>query len=168
MTLIDSSRKLAGNAASVKNHDHAQPQKRSFAALARGCGYQCVLGRRLVAEKRSRENHPSLEEGRCAVFLNDDIRREYLEVLHRFVDASALRRWQKWLAHPNKISLVHKHLPYYPELRDPTDNPFLSTAVFTQARYLISRDKDLLVLRKFHEVKIVKPEEFMKRYHANE
>lgn len=108
------------------------------------------------------------KKGDAQLFLNDDIRREYLEVLHRFVDASVLRRWQKWLAHPNKISLVHTHLPYYPELRDPTDNPFLSTAVFAQARYLISRDKDLLVLKKFHEVEIVKPEEFMKRYRANE
>jgi len=45
-----------------------------------------------------------------------------------------------------------------------TNNPFLATAVFVEAHYLISRDKDLLVLKKFHEVKIVKPEEFIKLY----
>jgi predicted nucleic acid-binding protein len=33
-----------------------------------------------------------------------------------------------------------------------------------EANYLVSRDKDLLVLKEFRGVKIVKPEQFMKLY----
>ncbi|NUO81260.1 putative toxin-antitoxin system toxin component, PIN family [candidate division KSB1 bacterium] len=107
------------------------------------------------------------KRNRLQLFLNDDIRFEYLDVLGRFVESNVLRRWQNWLAYPGKAGIVHTHLPHYSELRDPTDNPFLATAVFAQAHYLISRDKDLLVLKKFHGVEIVKPEEFMKRHRAN-
>ncbi|MCK6557860.1 putative toxin-antitoxin system toxin component, PIN family [candidate division KSB1 bacterium] len=106
------------------------------------------------------------KNGHLQLFLNEDIRKEYLEVLSQFLNQSVLSRWQKWLTHPALISAVHIHLPHYPELRDPSDNPFLATAVFAQARYLISRDKDLLVLKKFHEVEIVKPEEFIEQYRA--
>ncbi len=107
------------------------------------------------------------KNGSLQLFLNEDMRREYLAVLSKFVNQNVLSRWAKWLSNPSMISVVHTHLPHDLELRDPTDNPFLATVVFAEARYLISRDKDLLVLKKFHDVEIVKPEEFMKRYHAS-
>lgn len=106
------------------------------------------------------------KNGSVQLFLNEAIRREYLAVLGQFVNQNVLARWTKWLAHPGMISVVHTHLPHYSELRDPTDNPFLATSVFAEVHYLISRDKDLLVLKRFQEVEIVKPEEFMKRYRA--
>jgi len=98
------------------------------------------------------------------LYVNQDILDEYFRILGLFVDDPTLERWKAWLTHPRNVSWVHTYLPKYSELRDPTDNPFLATAVFVEAQYLISRDKDLLVLKEFHEVKIVKPEEFIKFY----
>ena len=47
--------------------------------------------------------------------------------------------------------------------RDPHDVPVLGTAVAAAADLLISVDKDLLVLRSFQGIDIVKPGEFWKR-----
>lgn len=45
--------------------------------------------------------------------------------------------------------------------RDPKDNKFLELAKTVQADYLITGDKDLLVLKEFGETSILKPSEFL-------
>lgn len=45
--------------------------------------------------------------------------------------------------------------------RDPKDNMFLSLALAGKADFLITGDKDLLVIKKFHGTKIVTPKEFL-------
>jgi putative PIN family toxin of toxin-antitoxin system len=102
--------------------------------------------------------------GKLQLYVNQDILDEYFRILDLFVDDITLNRWKIWLSHPRNVSVVHTYLPKYSELRDPTDNPFLAAAVFAEAHYLVSRDKDLLVLKEFHEVKIVTPEEFIRLY----
>jgi putative PIN family toxin of toxin-antitoxin system len=92
--------------------------------------------------------------GKLQLYVNQDILDEYLRILGLFVDDVTLKRWKIWLSHPRNISVVHTYLPKYSELRDPTDNPFLAAAVFAEAHYLISRDKDLLVLRNFTRSKL--------------
>jgi hypothetical protein len=104
------------------------------------------------------------KSGQLQLYVNQDILDEYFEILGLFVNDDTLKRWKVWLTRPRNVSVVHTYLPKYSELRDPTDNPFLAAAVFAEVHYLISRDKDLLVLKKLHEVKIVTPEEFMKFY----
>ena len=46
--------------------------------------------------------------------------------------------------------------------RDPKDDKILELALNGQAEYIVSGDKDLLVLNPFRNVKIVTPEEFLK------
>lgn len=46
-------------------------------------------------------------------------------------------------------------------LRDPADNQILETAIVGKCDYLITRDKDLLVLNKYDQVKIVTPAQFL-------
>lgn len=46
--------------------------------------------------------------------------------------------------------------------RDADDNKFLETAVVGAAAYIISGDKDLLILNEFHGIKIVKPADFLR------
>jgi putative PIN family toxin of toxin-antitoxin system len=46
--------------------------------------------------------------------------------------------------------------------RDPDDDKVLECALLAKAGYLVSGDKDLLVLREFRGVKIVKAAEFLK------
>jgi uncharacterized protein len=45
--------------------------------------------------------------------------------------------------------------------RDPKDNKFLALAKEIQANYLITGDKDLLVLKEFETTKILSPGEFL-------
>lgn len=47
--------------------------------------------------------------------------------------------------------------------RDLDDNKFLELAKEVQADYLITGDKDLLVLKKFEKTKILKPSEFLQQ-----
>ena len=46
--------------------------------------------------------------------------------------------------------------------RDPKDNEILACALEASANYIISGDKDLLVLAVFHGIPIVSPTEFVK------
>ena len=46
-------------------------------------------------------------------------------------------------------------------VRDPDDDKIISAALEGQADYIVSRDKDLLDLKKHQGIKIITPEEFM-------
>jgi uncharacterized protein len=48
------------------------------------------------------------------------------------------------------------------ECRDPKDDKILELALNGQAPYIVSGDRDLLVLNPFREVKIVTVEEFLR------
>ena len=45
--------------------------------------------------------------------------------------------------------------------RDPDDDKFLNCAVNAGARYLVSGDDDLLVLKEIYGIPILKPREFL-------
>ena len=46
-------------------------------------------------------------------------------------------------------------------VRDPDDNKILSAGVEGQANYIVTRDEDLLNLKKYRRIKIITPEDFM-------
>lgn len=46
--------------------------------------------------------------------------------------------------------------------RDPKDNPLLETAIEGKADFVVTSDKDLLVLNPFRNISIVSPQEFIK------
>ena len=46
-------------------------------------------------------------------------------------------------------------------VRDPDDNKIISAALEGMADYIVSRDKDLLDLKEYKEIKIITPEDFM-------
>ncbi|MDI6689943.1 MAG: putative toxin-antitoxin system toxin component, PIN family [Actinomycetota bacterium] len=45
--------------------------------------------------------------------------------------------------------------------RDPEDDKFIDVALAAKADYLVTGDKDLLVLKNYRGVKILKPKEFL-------
>lgn len=51
-------------------------------------------------------------------------------------------------------------------LRDPNDNIYLQLALVSKANYLLSGDKDLLVLEKVGKTLITKPKNFVKKFTA--
>ncbi len=55
-----------------------------------------------------------------------------------------------------------------PRSRDPKDDPFLACALSSRARYLVTRDKDLLVLGKPFGIEIVTPARFLAWLHKNQ
>ena len=48
--------------------------------------------------------------------------------------------------------------------RDPDDNKFLGCAKDAKALYIVSGDKDLLILEKFENIEIITAKEFCERY----
>lgn len=44
---------------------------------------------------------------------------------------------------------------------DPSDNKFIEVAVFGHADYIVSQDKHLLILKKYKNIRIISPEEFL-------
>lgn len=50
------------------------------------------------------------------------------------------------------------------ELRDPEDNKVLETGVRGRCNWLITGDKDLLTLKEYGRMRIVKPEQFLANY----
>jgi len=58
------------------------------------------------------------------------------------------------------LSTIADSLPEVAVVRDPEDDMVIATAIATGADYLVSRDKDLLVLGEYEGVRIVTPEEF--------
>ena len=76
-------------------------------------------------------------------FLTSEERDEFLET---FVDRAIL------------IDVIEK----VQECRDPKDDKILELALNGQAQYIVSGDRDLLVLNPFRNVKIVTAEEFLR------
>jgi len=48
--------------------------------------------------------------------------------------------------------------------RDSQDDKFIACAVAAQADYIVSGDKDLLVLKKYGQIKIISASEFLKKF----
>ena len=45
---------------------------------------------------------------------------------------------------------------------DPDDNKFVEAALEGEAKYIVSQDKHLLILKKYHGVNVLHPNEFLK------
>jgi len=61
-----------------------------------------------------------------------------------------------------KVFPLITELPHLESVsRDPHDDPVIACAIKAGAQYLVTRDKDLLSMRKYKTVKMTSPEEFM-------
>lgn len=102
--------------------------------------------------------------GRIQLVLNDEIVDEYLDVVARWVPPAALPEWQLWFSHPTKVTHIHIHLRKLHLSRDVTDNKFVDVAVSGEAKYIVTRDKDLLVMGGFRGIRFVGPKEFLAEF----
>jgi putative PIN family toxin of toxin-antitoxin system len=68
----------------------------------------------------------------------------------------------EWLAY---IGTFANHVAVSSQIeevsRDATDDPFLDAAIRGRAAYLVTGDKDLLVLEVYRRIKIITPREFL-------
>lgn len=102
------------------------------------------------------------KRGFVQLVLSDAIIQKYLLVLARFdLSEAQMRHWARWFVHPSKI--IHLvEVRNVRASRDPKDDPFLGTPLTAGADWIISRDDDLLVLKKFEGIPIVTPADFVK------
>ena len=101
------------------------------------------------------------KRGFLQLVVSEEVVKEYLAVLARFnLTDAQMRHWARWFIHPSKVTEVQPPMRFAAS-RDPKDNPFLDAAVTGRAVYLITRDKDLLVLMAFEGVQILTPAEFI-------
>jgi putative PIN family toxin of toxin-antitoxin system len=106
------------------------------------------------------------KQGAFDLCLSNDILEETAGVLLRE------GRMRKRCAYPDSavvefcketatLSTIAYDLPQVSVVRDPEDDMVIASALAGKADYIVSRDKDLLVLGEHEGVKIVTPEEFL-------
>ena len=99
-----------------------------------------------------------LDQGRIAVFVSPEILREITDVLSRpkvrktnpHITDESLAELLRRLA--TKAKLVRRVPRKFKYARDPKDEPYLNLALVAKARYLVSRDNDLLDLMTGYDV----------------
>ncbi len=78
----------------------------------------------------------------------------------KYYNELVIGRFIVWYVH-NTTQYEHDHHKLQISSRDSNDDMFLSLALLSQANYLISVDKDLLILKSVGKTKIVTPKEFI-------
>jgi putative PIN family toxin of toxin-antitoxin system len=103
-------------------------------------------------------------DGRVGVLVSEDLLREYLSVLARFVSANDLAEWADTLTGPGRTTLVTPHELLHVIPHDPPDNRFLECAVSGAADAIVSQDRDLLRLGIFRTIPILTPSQALHRF----
>ena len=109
------------------------------------------------------------KDGEIVLCLSQSIVEEYIEVLNRLglKDKNALLKLIRLFAEGyNSVFAAST-----PELKvvknDPDDNKFIECAVELESRVIVSGDKHLTDIKKYLEIEIVSPREFMERFGRN-
>ena len=90
---------------------------------------------------------------------------EYDEVARRVAKKIPKVNPEPWLKWIERKAKVYEPGPVGRQRsRDPDDDPFLACALASDARTIISKDKDLLVLEKPFGIEIVTPRQFLARF----
>lgn len=100
-------------------------------------------------------------ENAYILILSTELVDEFLsKLLHKFkVEPTIARRWV------SELSIYgEKVFPMYTTeiCRDPRDNKILDTAQQGKADFIVTGDKDLLILKNFHDTEIIPPKSFWK------
>jgi len=112
--------------------------------------------------------------GVCAELLEEILRRHELILSQHILDEVGRKLTRKFLFPPKLVAAVLTSFARAARLvvpadlpadacRDPDDVPVLGTAVAGGAALLVSVDKDLLYLRRYGDLEIVRPGEFWGR-----
>jgi putative PIN family toxin of toxin-antitoxin system len=93
------------------------------------------------------------------------ILEEYSQVAHRLAHRLRGVNPKPWLQWIERKARVYEPAPLgWPRSRDPKDDPLLACAVAAGAKFVVSKDKDLLVLEKPFGIEILPPRQFLARF----
>ena len=106
----------------------------------------------------------AIAEGKIEAYATKEIIDEYHDITDEMIDRKLghlntknLNRFELML---NLVTSTTKIDVY----RDPDDNKFLECAFDSKAIYIVSGDKDLLVLKKFNDIEIITASDFCNKY----
>ena len=107
-----------------------------------------------------------IEQGKVELYLSQEILEEIKEVLNRDKFKSVILKTNQT---PNEIiqkiisvsNIVMGEKLGIKACRDDKDNKLLECAILAKADYLVSGDEDLLVLKKYEKIKVVKSSEIL-------
>ncbi len=105
----------------------------------------------------------SWENGLFKIAISNEILNEYIDILKRFqITDEDLDEFILLFANTEKtiIAKPNKHINVITD--DPADNKFLECAVASNADYIISGDRHLLRIKKYANIPIIRPKEFIK------
>lgn len=103
-------------------------------------------------------------DGAVSASATADIISEYTEIAREMITRKQ-GRYQKELldAFIGKMEMIEPHSDFHLS-RDPDDDKFINCANDAKALYIVSGDKDLLVLERFKDIEIVTAKEFCEKY----
>lgn len=105
------------------------------------------------------------KEGQITLCLSQEIVEEYLDVLNRLglKDKDEIRNLTKLFAEGyNSIFTATTPALFIVE-EDPDDNKFIECAVALDCRIIVSGDKHLKKIKKYIDIKILSPKEFIEK-----
>ena len=92
---------------------------------------------------------------------------EYSEIAHRMARKIPAVNPKPWLDWIERKAQVYEPVPLGKQRsRDADDDPFLACALACGAKVIVSRDDDLLALKKPFGIEIVTPRQFLTRFNA--
>lgn len=113
----------------------------------------------------SQEIYQNSKDKRFLLVISPSILAEVEDVIHRArimrFHKYSTQQLQQIVEELTKVSLIVPGTTETEVVRDPDDDKIIIAAVEGKADYIVSRDKDLLDLRKYQGIKIITPEEFM-------
>jgi putative PIN family toxin of toxin-antitoxin system len=103
------------------------------------------------------------QKEKIEVLASNAILDEYLRTIYKIAQsANRIDLFNLWaFLLPSKVGLISIKKSFH-LCRDPNDNMFLDCAISGRAQFIVSEDKDLLVLNKIMNVKIVTAKNFLK------
>ena len=106
------------------------------------------------------------KDGAFELFMSSDILEETAETLryprlrkrYDYSDTDIIAFCQDLVL----VGTIIDDAPVVPVVRDPDDDKIVACAVAAGADYLVSRDKDLLILKEHEGISIISPEAFLR------
>jgi putative PIN family toxin of toxin-antitoxin system len=102
--------------------------------------------------------------GKFDVICTEEIFEEYSEVIMRFTKKSGGNEHKKITGIIAKNCLFIKNVYKEKYSRDSDDDKFINCAISGGSSYIVSGDKDLLVLKKIAGIEIITASDFLKFY----
>lgn len=103
-------------------------------------------------------------DGKTSASVTAEIAAEYVEIAQEMIERKQGHfRRELFAVLLSKMELIAPHSEVHLS-RDPDDDKFIACASDAKALYIVSGDKDLLVLKRYQDIEIITAKEFCERY----